>query len=127
MISSKKRFKKATLYSGLGYSNLPHTLWQTTGKLKNSDAAIGTISDVKADYKTMETVNAKKMVAFTPTADDKLFTEKEIAIALNISIWTIRRWRLKEGLPYIGTGRRYFYRMPSIKEWMTRQEVVHGV
>jgi hypothetical protein len=103
----------------------PQALRQTTGKA-NSNTAIGKLSNilrgVKTDYKTLETVDAKKMVTAPPSDDDKLFTEKEVAKALNISIWTVRRWRLKANLPYIGDGRRYFYRLSSVRSWIKAQE-----
>jgi hypothetical protein len=126
MKDPRKKFKKGTLLNRMYYACLPQGLWKTTSKPKNPNTAIDKLAsierDVKTDYKSMETVDAKEMVTAPSSDDDKLFTEKEVAKVLNISIWTVRRWRLKANLPYIGDGRRYFYRLSSVRYWIKTQE-----
>ena len=51
-----------------------------------------------------------------PTID--ILTEKELAARINRSYWTIRRWRQKEGLPHIYIGKRLYYRMEDVEEWI---------
>ena len=51
-----------------------------------------------------------------------LLTEKGLASDLGISPWTVRSWRLKGNLPCIRVGRRIFYRMESVMQWIEDQE-----
>ncbi len=51
-----------------------------------------------------------------------VMTEKEVAKHLGVSWWTVRRWRVKEGLPYILVGNRIFYRLSTVIEWLGQQE-----
>lgn len=51
-----------------------------------------------------------------------ILTEKEVARHLGISWWTVRRWRVKEGLPCILVGNRIFYRLSTVIEWLGQQE-----
>lgn len=52
----------------------------------------------------------------------KIYTEKELAIFLDVSPWTVRLWRLQSGLPYFRTTGRIFYRLESVIQWMAMQE-----
>ena len=52
----------------------------------------------------------------------KLYTEAELAEALEVSQWTIRRWRLAEGLPVCKIGGRFMYRMDSVERWLAENE-----
>lgn len=52
----------------------------------------------------------------------KIYTEKELAIFLDVSPWTVRLWRLQSGLPYFRTAGRIFYRIESVLNWMDLQE-----
>lgn len=49
-------------------------------------------------------------------------TETELAETLHLSKWTVRKWRLAGGLPHIKIGRRIFYRLKSVEEWLREQE-----
>lgn len=49
-------------------------------------------------------------------------TEIELAETLHLSKWTVRKWRLAGGLPHIKIGRRIFYRLQSVEEWLRDQE-----
>ena len=49
-------------------------------------------------------------------------TEIELAETLHLSKWTVRKWRLAGGLPHIKIGRRIFYRLQSVEEWLREQE-----
>jgi len=51
-----------------------------------------------------------------------LISERELANTLGLSYWTVRTMRLQEGLPFIKSGSRVFYRLDKVKEWMTKQE-----
>ncbi len=51
-----------------------------------------------------------------------LFTEAELADSLGLSAWTVRRWRLSEGLPVIQLGRRFLYRREAVLEWLKAKE-----
>lgn len=39
-----------------------------------------------------------------------------------LSAWTIRRWRLSEGLPHIQIGGRIYYDMESVDAWLASRE-----
>lgn len=52
----------------------------------------------------------------------KIYSEKELAEALEISPWTVRSWRLQSGLPHFRTAGRIFYRMESVFDWMEEEE-----
>lgn len=56
----------------------------------------------------------------------KVLTEKELADRLGLSPWTIRKWRLEGGLPHLQVGRRVFYRLQSVEEWMRDMERSSG-
>lgn len=44
------------------------------------------------------------------------------ATAKGLSAWTIRRWRLTEGLPHIWIGGRVFYNLDSVDAWLASRE-----
>ena len=48
----------------------------------------------------------------------KLFTEAELAAEWGVSQWTVRRWRLSEGLPVCKLGGRFFYRLEAVTDWL---------
>lgn len=52
---------------------------------------------------------------------DELFVEAK-GKEHGFSPWTLRRWRLSEGLPHIRIGGRIFYRIGSIKSWLDQRE-----
>lgn len=58
----------------------------------------------------------------TPRAAHQILTEKELAAELGISYWTVRRWRVKEGLPNITLGSRILYRLDTVLAWLDEQE-----
>ena len=55
-------------------------------------------------------------------SDKALLTESELAASLGISPWTIRRFRLNEGLPVIAISGRFFYRLESVLRWLASRE-----
>lgn len=42
-----------------------------------------------------------------------------------ITGWTIRNWRLQGNLPFFQVGKRIFYRLESVLEWMDKRENSH--
>ena len=53
---------------------------------------------------------------------NKVLSEKQLAIELGLSPWTVRTLRLQSGLPHFRTAGRVFYRLESILAWMDKQE-----
>lgn len=51
-----------------------------------------------------------------------VLTESELADSLGLSAWTVRRWRLNEGLPVIQIGRRFLYRRDAVLAWLESRE-----
>lgn len=51
-----------------------------------------------------------------------LMTEAELAAYLGLSAWTIRRFRLNEGMPVIAIAGRFFYRLESVQNWLASRE-----
>ena len=51
-----------------------------------------------------------------------VLTESELADSLGLSAWTVRRWRLSEGLPVIQIGRRFLYRRDAVLAWLESME-----
>jgi hypothetical protein len=50
-------------------------------------------------------------------------TAEELAVELNKSPLTLRRWRRsKRGPPFIRTGREVFYSRESVRRWLERLE-----
>ena len=60
-------------------------------------------------------VSQKESVTSAPHTNG-ILTEKEVARHLGISWWTVRRWRVKEGLPCILVGNQIFYRLSTVIE-----------
>ena len=56
-----------------------------------------------------------------------VLTEAELADSLGLSSWTVRRWRLSEGLPVIQVGRRYLYRREAVLSWLASRETAGAV
>ena len=52
----------------------------------------------------------------------KVLTEKELAVELGLSPWTVRTMRLQKGLPHFRTAGRIFCRLHSVEAWMDNQE-----
>ena len=56
----------------------------------------------------------------------EILSERELAKKLNVSPWTIRNWRLNEGLPHVRTGKgrngRFHYNLASVKKWWAERE-----
>lgn len=51
-----------------------------------------------------------------------LLTEIALAKALNLSKVTVRRWRLREELPFLKMGHRYYYRLDAVVQWLKEKE-----
>jgi len=51
-----------------------------------------------------------------------LLTEQDVAAWLHLPKTTVRRLRLREKLPYVKAGRRYFYTSDAVKAWISRKE-----
>lgn len=47
----------------------------------------------------------------------EILTEQKLSERLGLSIWTIRRFRKYEGLPYFKIGSRIFYNFEAVNEW----------
>ena len=57
---------------------------------------------------------------------DKVLNEKELADALGLSSWTVRRARLEEGMPCFKIGQRIFYRLQTVLSWIATREAGGG-
>jgi hypothetical protein len=53
---------------------------------------------------------------------ENLLSEKELSKILGLSPWTVRTMRLREGMPFLQSGSRIFYRLEKVKSWMDKQE-----
>ena len=53
---------------------------------------------------------------------DKMISEKELAETLGISYWRVRTMRLQDGLPFLQSGSRIFYRLDKVRSWINEQE-----
>lgn len=53
---------------------------------------------------------------------NRVLSEKELAVDLGLSPWTVRTLRLQSGLPHFRTAGRVFYRLQSVLRWMDEQE-----
>ena len=51
-----------------------------------------------------------------------LLTEIALAKALNLPKLTIRRWRVREKMPFIRIGHRYYYRLDAVVQWIKEKE-----
>ena len=51
-----------------------------------------------------------------------LLTEAALAEELNVQKAAIRRWRLLEKLPFLKMGRRYYYRLEAVVQWLKEKE-----
>lgn len=48
--------------------------------------------------------------------------DKGLGKIYNLSAWTIRRWRIAEGLPHIVIGGRILYNVDRVDAWLTSKE-----
>lgn len=55
----------------------------------------------------------------------KYVTEKNLATIMNKSPWTIRRYRLQCGMPYIQVGGRFYYSIDDVNEWFASNTKVN--
>ena len=55
-------------------------------------------------------------------AEKSLLSETELAAYFGLSPWTIRRFRLSEGMPVVAIAGRYFYRLESVQAWLASRE-----
>ena len=53
---------------------------------------------------------------------EKYLSEKELAAALGVTRFMIRKWRRNEGLPFITAGTKFLYRMSKVKIWLDAKE-----
>ena len=53
---------------------------------------------------------------------EKYLSEKELAAALGVTRFMIRKWRKNEGLPFITAGTKFLYRMSRVKTWLDTKE-----
>ena len=44
---------------------------------------------------------------------------KKLAVLLEKSTWTLRRYRIEYGMPFIKIGGRFFYDILEVQEWFT--------
>lgn len=54
-----------------------------------------------------------------------LLTEKELALLLDLSPWTVRGWRIKSGLPHFRIGKKVYYRLEAVERWVEMEEMRH--
>lgn len=49
---------------------------------------------------------------------------KQLSVLLGKSTWTLRRYRIEYGMPFIKIGDRFFYNILDVQEWFSsfRQE-----
>lgn len=55
----------------------------------------------------------------------KYVTEKDLSTIMNKSQWTIRRYRLQCGMPYIQVGGRFYYSIDDVNEWLASNTKVN--
>lgn len=67
----------------------------------------------------MESINITTDV--NAKAFSNFVTEKNLAKLMGMSIWTARNLRLKHGLPYIQLGRRYYYDVKIVADWLAKR------
>ena len=53
---------------------------------------------------------------------NRCLSEQEVAEYLGLSYWSVRQMRLQQGLPHFKCGRRVFYRMETVQNWLDQQE-----
>lgn len=56
-----------------------------------------------------------------------VLNDRELAKRLDpsgkvITPWTLRRWRLAEGMPHMQFGRRILFNLESVEKWMRDRE-----
>lgn len=44
---------------------------------------------------------------------------KKLAVLLEKSTWTLRRYRIEYGMPFIKIGSRFFYDILEVQEWFS--------
>ena len=54
---------------------------------------------------------------------NRCLSEQEVAESLGLSYWSVRQMRLQQGLPHFKCGRRVFYRMETVQNWLEQQEL----
>lgn len=54
---------------------------------------------------------------------DRLLSEKELSQLLGVTLFMVRKMRIKLGMPFIRAGTRIFYREQSVIRWLSQQEV----
>ena len=54
---------------------------------------------------------------------NRLLSEKELSQLLGITLFMVRKMRIKLGMPFIRAGTRIFYREQSVIRWLSQQEV----
>jgi len=58
---------------------------------------------------------------------DTVLNDKQLALQLDpsgkiITAWTIRNWRLQGNMPFFQVGKRIFYRLESVCDWINAKE-----
>ncbi len=53
---------------------------------------------------------------------EKYLSEKELAATLGVTRYIIRKWRKREGLPFITAGTRFLYKLSRVKAWLEEKE-----
>lgn len=54
---------------------------------------------------------------------NRLLSEKELSQLLGVTLFMVRKMRIKLGMPFIRAGTRIFYREQSVIRWLSQQEV----
>lgn len=60
---------------------------------------------------------------------DTVLNDKQLALKLDpsgkiVTPWSIRNWRLQGNMPFFQVGKRIFYRLDSVLEWISKKEQV---
>ena len=56
-----------------------------------------------------------------------VLTEAGLAEKLGLSSWTVRRWRLSQGLPVIPIAGRFYYRLEAVESWLQSREQIGAI
>ncbi len=53
---------------------------------------------------------------------EEYITEKELSELFSVCMETVRRWRLRDGLPYIKAGKKIFIKVEDFTKWFEERK-----
>lgn len=53
---------------------------------------------------------------------EEYITEKELSELFNVCMETVRRWRSRDGLPYIKAGKKIFIKVEDFTKWFEERK-----